>query len=47
MFPRVGNLPRSDVVILPVHTPDEPLDGVPIVIQDENDWGQLIGDHRR
>ena len=43
----MGDLPRCDVVILPMHTPDEPLDGVSVVVQDENDWGQLIGDHRR
>lgn len=30
-----------------MHTPDKPLDGVSIIVQDEDDWGQLIGDHRR
>ena len=41
-----GGLPVSDVVILPMHTPDEPLDGIPAVVQDEDDRSQLIGDHR-
>ena len=30
-----------------MHAPDEPLDGVPIIIQDENYRGQLVGDHCR
>jgi hypothetical protein len=42
-----GDLPRSDVVVLPVHTSDELLDGVPIVVQNEDDWGQLVGHHSR
>ena len=44
---RVDGLPRSNIVILPMHTPDKPFDGVPVVVQDENDWGQLVGDHSR
>lgn len=42
----MDDLPRSDVVILPVHPPDEPLDGVPTVVQDEDDRGEFVGDHR-
>ena len=44
---RREGLPRGDVVILPVHTPDEPFDSIPAVVQDEDDRGQLIGDQRR
>lgn len=38
-------LPHGDIIIFPMHTPNEPLDGVPTVVQDEDDRGQLVGDH--
>lgn len=40
-------LPRGDIVVLPAHTPNVPLDGVSAVVQDEDDRGQLVGDHCR
>ena len=44
---RRGNLPRGDIVILPVHAPDEPLDGVSTVVQDKDDRSQFVGNNRR
>ena len=41
------SLPHSDVVIFSVHTPNELLDSVSTVVQDEDRRGQLVGHHRR
>lgn len=39
--------PIRDVVVLSMHTPDEPFDGVSLVVQNEDDRSQLVGDHSR
>ena len=47
LWKREGVLPRGDVVVLPMHTPDEPLSCVSAAAQDEDGRGQLVGGNRR